>query len=255
MQLEAGSNMSGSSMNENEKLIIFDMRCLQDSSYKYRGVGRLSANLVRSVDRLSKSHKISTLGLVDAGLPPLEDNFRSLVDEVCDNAYIGLERRPAVFVELSPMTYDPLFVARIVNDADVLKLAVVYDFIPLLKPERYLPKVSDRLHYDTQMMWLERYDHFYPISEYSADELQRILGIDTKHITNTSAPVDSAFENVYASLRREQLPKSYVLACGGAQPRKNIECPIKAHARSRALQDGMIALVVTGNYHSEWQAV
>ncbi|MDL2410789.1 glycosyltransferase [Rhizobium calliandrae] len=152
------------------------------------------------------------------------------------------------------MTHDPLFVGRIVDDPDVLKIAVVYDFIPLLKPERYLPRASDRVNYKTQMLWLSRYDHFFPISQYSADELQRILGIDAKQITNTSAPVDSAFELVYASLRREKLPKTYVLACGGAEPRKNIECPIKAHAGSRTLQDQGVALVVTGNYSPDWQA-
>ncbi|TDQ31980.1 glycosyltransferase [Phyllobacterium brassicacearum] len=241
-------------MNENEILIIFDMRCLQDSSYKYRGVGRLSANLVRSVWRLRKKYQISTLGLIDAGFPPLEEGFRCLVDEVVDNSYIVSEGRSIVFIELSPMTHDPLFVARMLNDANILRIAVVYDFIPMLKPERYLPKASDRLHYDTQLIWLSRYDHFFPISQYTADELHRILQIDPSRITNTAAPVDSAFERLFSSAVRERLPKRYVLACGGAEPRKNIECPIKAHAGSRAVQDAQVALVVSGNYPPEWQA-
>lgn len=241
-------------MNSNEQLIIFDMRCLQDSSYKYRGVGRLSANLVRSVGRLNQNYKVSTLGLVDADLPPLEDDIRCLVDRVVDNSYVVSEGRSIIFIELSPMTHDPLFVARIVNDANVLKIAVVYDFIPMLKPERYLPKASDRLHYDTQLIWLSRYDHFFPISQYTADELHRILRIDSTRITNTAAPVDSAFEQLFSSAIRERLPKRYVLACGGAEPRKNIECPIKAHAGSQTLQDAQVALVVSGNYPPEWQA-
>ncbi|MBB3143621.1 glycosyltransferase involved in cell wall biosynthesis [Phyllobacterium trifolii] len=241
-------------MNENEQLILFDMRCLQDSAYKHRGVGKLSENLVRSVDRLSKKYKISTLGLVDPALPPLEDSFRNLVDEVCANAHVGLERGPTVFIELSPMTHDPLFVARVVNDTDVLKIAIVYDFIPLLKPERYLPNPSNRIHYDTQLTWLSRFDHFFPISQYTADELHRILHIDSTRITNTAAPVGSAFELLRSSALRERLPKRYVLAPGGAEPRKNIECPIKAHARSGALQDAQIGLVVAGNYPWDWQA-
>ena len=50
--------------------IVFDLRCLQDPSYKDRGVGKLSANLVRAVGHLRERVGVSTLGLVDPALPP-----------------------------------------------------------------------------------------------------------------------------------------------------------------------------------------
>jgi glycosyltransferase involved in cell wall biosynthesis len=230
------------------------MRCLQDPSYKDRGVGKLSANLVRHVSSFRRKIETSTLGLIDPGLPPLEDRFLHLVDRVQSNAYLGVKERSTVFLELSPMTHDPLFAGRIVNNPDILKLAVVYDFIPLMKPERYLPTASSRLDYYTQLVWLSRYDHFFPISQYTSDELRRILAVNPRHITNTGAPIESAFERVGMSRQTARLSERYVLACGGAEPRKNVECPILAHARSRKLQDAGIQLVVTGNYPLGWQA-
>ncbi|MDX8524477.1 glycosyltransferase [Mesorhizobium sp. MSK_1335] len=234
--------------------IVFDMRCLQDPSYKDRGVGKLSANLVRHVGCFRSKIETLTLGLVDPGLPPLEDRFRRLVDQVQSNAYLGVKERSTVFVELSPMTHDPLFPGRIVNDPDILKLAVVYDFIPLMKPERYLPTASSRLDYHTQLVWLSRYDHFFPISQHTSDELRRILNVNPRHITNTGAPIGSAFERIDTSKQPARLSEHYVLVCGGAEPRKNVECPILAHARSRELQDAGVQLVVTGNYPPGWQA-
>lgn len=235
--------------------IVFDLRCLQDPSYKDRGVGKLSANLVRAVGHLRERVGVSTLGLVDPALPPLEDRFLHLVDRVRSNAYLGAKGCSTVFFELSPMTHDPFFLGRIVNDPDILKLAIVYDFIPLMKPERYLPTASNRLDYHTQLIWLSRYDHFFPISQHTSDELQRLLGVDPLRITKTGAPIDSAFERADASGRRDRFSERYVLACGGAEPRKNVECPIVAHAGSAVMQDAGIRLVVTGNYPPVWQAI
>ncbi|BCG81541.1 hypothetical protein MesoLj113b_50830 [Mesorhizobium sp. 113-3-3] len=160
-----------------------------------------------------------------------------------------------MFFELSPMTHDPFFLGRIVNDPDILKLAIVYDFIPLMKPERYLPTASNRLDYHTQLIWLSRYDHFFPISQHTSDELRRLLGVNPLRITKTGAPIDSAFERAGTSRRQEAFFGRYVLACGGAEPRKNVECPILAHAGSSVMQEAGIRLVVTGNYPPVWQAI
>ncbi|WP_202355249.1 glycosyltransferase [Mesorhizobium sp. 113-3-3] len=235
--------------------IVFDLRCLQDPSYRDRGVGKLSANLVRAVGLLRGRIGVSTLGLVDPALPPLEDRFRHLVDRVRSNAYLDVKGSSTVFFELSPMTHDPFFLGRIVNDPDILKLAIVYDFIPLMKPERYLPTASNRLDYHTQLIWLSRYDHFFPISQHTSDELRRLLGVNPLRITKTGAPIDSAFERAGTSRRQEAFFGRYVLACGGAEPRKNVECPILAHAGSSVMQEAGIRLVVTGNYPPVWQAI
>lgn len=235
--------------------IVFDLRCLQDPSYKDRGVGKLSANLVRAVSRLREKIDVSTLGLVDPALPPLDDRFLHLVDRVRSNAYLGVKERSTVFFELSPMTHDPFLLGRIVNDPDILKLAIVYDFIPLMKPERYLPTASNRLDYHTQLIWLSRYDHFFPISQHTSDELRRILNVNPMRITKTGAPIDSAFERSDTFGRQERFSGRYVLACGGAEPRKNVECPIVAHAGSSVMQNAGIQLIVTGNYPPVWQSI
>ena len=45
--------------------VIFDMRCLQDPSYKDRGVGKLSSNLVRNGGNFRNKIKTSTRGLIE----------------------------------------------------------------------------------------------------------------------------------------------------------------------------------------------
>ncbi|WP_210170561.1 glycosyltransferase [Aurantimonas manganoxydans] len=207
-------------------------------------------NLVKSVGHLGK--RCRTIGIIDPNMPALENRFSSLVDEIRLNSYIGDLQGSMAFVELSPMTHDPLFVGRIINDVRVLTASIVYDFIPLYEPDRYLPDGIHRIDYQTQLIWLSRYDHFFPISQHTSDELSRILNVPHDRITKTAAPVEAAFER-----RNGVKPKAdriYVLACGGAEPRKNIECAIKAHARSTALQDSKVELWVSGNYPASWQA-
>jgi glycosyltransferase involved in cell wall biosynthesis len=229
---------------KSRRTVVIDLRCLQDPNYAGRGVGRHALALLRRAPA-----SLRLVGLTDADLPPLSPEARDTVEVVSTNTYAaGLAgtqtSAPACLVMMSPMTHDPLFVARLLSDPTLLRAAVVYDFIPRRHPERYLPGPAERLSYATALRWLARCDVFAPISRRTARDLHELLGISEGAITVTGCALDPAFEGAARDLRPRHL-----LVVGGGDPRKNPEVVIRAHARSPMMQKGAgIPLVVAGSY-------
>ncbi len=217
--------------------IAIDLRCLQDANYARRGIGRHALGLLRHAPT-----GVTLAGLIDPALPPLLAEARAAVATLHLNAYAA--GAPACLVLPSPMTHDPLFVARPLTDPAVLRVAVIHDFIPRRAPERYLPGAVQRLGYATALRWLARCDLFAPNSQGSADDLAALLGVPAQRIAVTGCPLDPAFEGVAAGQKGR-----HVLVVGGADARKNPEVVIRAHAAAAALQRGAgVRLVVAGNY-------
>jgi hypothetical protein len=177
------------------------------------------------------------------------------VESVHINAYAasaaGSSRSPpACFVMLSPMTHDPVVLARLLTDRTLLRAAVVFDFIPRHRPDLYLPSVEHRLAYALALRWLARCDLFAPISRTSADELKALFGAPESAVTVTGAPVHGQFETVPA-MARGAVPR-HLLVAASCDPRKNAEVAIRAHARSAMMQAGSgIPLVVAGTYEPQ----
>lgn len=219
--------------------IVLDLRCLQDPGYATRGVGRHALALLRHAPR-----RVRPIGLVDETLPPLLPEARAAVEHIHPNAYAAWRAAPAGFVMLSPMTHDPIFVARLLTDPALLRAAIVYDFIPYRWPDRYLPGPADRLAYALALRWLARCDLFAPISQSSTDDLVTLTGAPPGAIAVTGAPLDPMFEQT-----PHDAGARHILVVGGGDARKNPEVVIRAHAASRPLQRGAgIPLVVAGNY-------
>ena len=236
-----------------KKTVIFDVRCLQDVAYRDRGVGRLGANLVRSArDMIGRSGPVHLIAIADPELPELQQRFVDHFDEIRLNGYVGKLSEPTWFVELSPMTHDPLFVARILNCRDVFKVSVVYDFIPLWMPDHYLPTLAQKIDYQTKLSWLGQYDHFFPISNHTSSELTRVVGIGQSRISVTAAPIDAAF--LAADEASAATRSGHVLVAGGGDLRKNVECAVRAHAVSRHCQELRVPLIITGGYPEYWRA-
>jgi glycosyltransferase involved in cell wall biosynthesis len=234
----------GSMKSTGKPTIVMDLRCLQDPDYALRGVGRHALALLRH----APTH-LRLVGLTDPGLPTLLPEAQDRVEVVSTNAYAagfaGTQLSvPAGFVMMSPMTHDPLFVARLLSNPTLLRAAVVYDFIPRRYPERYLSGPAERLRYATALRWLARCDVFLPISRSTAHDLHELLGILDGAITVTGVGLDPAFEGAARDLKPRHL-----LVVGGGDPRKNPEVVIRAHASSRVMQKvAGIPLVVAGNY-------
>lgn len=231
-------------MNE----VIFDMRCLQDPAYRERGVGKVaSAIVIHARQNFPEAQSWKIVGLLDIQLPDLAKNIANALDEVRYTADYSEAGKNILFVNLSPMTHDPLFVARFLNDPSVFCSTIFYDFIPLTDPAYYLPDAAQRLSYGVMRHWLSRYRIFGAISQTSADELHERLGIPLSQIITVGAPLDDSFQQVSAQRKR-----SSILVIGGGDKRKNVECAIRAHGESRILNDQSIELITTGNYPKNW---
>ncbi len=228
--------------------LIVDLRCLQDENYRERGVGRHALGLLqhaRAHSRFAAGHRI--VGVADPALPAPGEVVRSLVDSVQPTGYVG-DMAGCWFVQLSPMTHDPLFTARLSSSPRCLSAAVVYDFIPFDFPARYLPDAVHRLDYNVRLAWLSGYDLFMPISRTSAARLETLLSVPERCVTVTGAPLDPAFERDAEAAHARPLAGRHLLVIGGADWRKNVECPIRAHAACAAMAAAGVPIVVTGHY-------
>lgn len=218
--------------------VVADARCLQDPNFARRGVGRHTLALLQGAPR-----QTNLIALCDPALPPLIDEAYVLFSDVVFNAAAAPPHE--CFVELSPMTHDPLFVARILQANKRRKATVVYDFIPQRKPEFYLANRLSRLEYSLCLHWLSHYDLFLPISQAAAADLTEIVGIEGNRIHVTGAPVAPIFGSASDDRTR---PPRHLLVVAGPDPRKNPELAIRAHALSARLQQKRVPLLIGGNY-------
>jgi glycosyltransferase involved in cell wall biosynthesis len=232
--------------------VVFDVRCAQTPGLRDRGIGRHAISLVRNArEFVGARYDTRLVALTDDSLAPLTADIATLFDEVRPNGYTGALARPSWFIELSPMTDDPLFVARLVDHPQILTAAVVYDFIPAAEPDRYLPDPATRLNYALSNYWLSRFDLFWPISRTTARELRTRLQVPDTRIAVTGASINIDL----GALKRDDRysgPWKHVLVVGGADQRKNVECAIRAHGRSSFLNERRIPLVISGRYQERW---
>lgn len=231
------------------RTLFVDARCLQDPNYRFRGIGQHSALLLsRAREQLADICDLRLVGIAAPALPELPELHRSLFDDVQSNAYV---RSPgdAWFLQLSPMTHTPLNIARLAQFDVPVRATVVYDFIPYDLPSQYLSCPEERRQYLERLAWLSDYNLYLPISNYSGRRLIEILQIDPKGVVNTGVAVRPS---LLAEARRRR-GDDYVLVIGGADTRKNVECPVVAHAESRRLNASGVRLVIGGVYPQDWK--
>jgi glycosyltransferase involved in cell wall biosynthesis len=227
--------------------VVVDARALQEPEYAERGIGRLAASLLANARGAAPELECARLiALVDPGLPPLSAPLRALFDAERRTADTGAMERKVWFVEPSPMTHDPLFAARLIAHPRVLSAAVVYDFIPLKEPGRYLAGTGARISYHVALAWLARYRLHLAISRATAKDLARVLQRPGYQACVIGAPLDPVFESGPEFEGGESAERRHVLVAGGAEARKNVACALRAHARSAAMRD--VPLVVSGRY-------
>lgn len=235
-------------------LVYADLRCLQDPGFARRGIGSHAAFLLAAARRLRRG-AVTVIGLVDRGLPPLADE----VAELCDGVQASFAPRcgqPGLFLWLSPMTHDTRPVSRFFDRPEILPCAVVFDFIPLLDPCRYLATPAARCSYAAALEWLGAARAFLPISEAVGGELVERLGVDGEAVTVTGVALREAF----AERLREAAPAprpagvtgEYVLFVGGPDGRKNLETVVAA-AGLAADPGRPVTLVAAGGYPPRWR--
>jgi glycosyltransferase involved in cell wall biosynthesis len=230
--------------------VYFDLRCLQDPCYAFRGIGFHSASIVRHA-RAHLPAGARTIGILDESLQPLPEAYRDLVDTLQPTPTPGPDPEPILFVQLSPMTHEPSRMAPLLGRPRVLACTVVYDFIPLAEP-RYLPTPAARRRYLNSLAWLKHSRLFFPISQATGRELRELLHVPADTVEVTGAGLRQVFAQFRAAGTRQPgcrfTPGAYFLVVGGADPRKNVETILVAYGRLPLPVRARLGLVVVGNY-------
>ena len=239
--------------------IGIDARALQ-ASYKFGGIGVSSHALVRSLIAESRDHEYTlffTRGAEWGRMPP-RGSYR-----------LRMIRRPfpgSTFSRAADLADLVLGPAEVMGSGvDILHTLMLYkqawwypcpsvvtihDMIPLVYPEQYMKR-------GWAHRWLykcaQKRDHVITISEYSKNDIHRLLGIPLERISVTYIAADELFRpvadpaQVEAVSRRYGISRSYFLYVGGfvySDPRKNLDALFEAFREVAG--DGDFDLVLAG---------
>lgn len=224
--------------------IYVDARCLQDERFRDRGIGQFALSVLAGAHEFAPNDMRALLiACVDRSLPPLQSQIRSVFDA---EQALSVPLRPhSTLLQPSPMTHSPLPLRSALEDPTVRAIAIVHDFIPLDFPRDYLVDLKARQEYLANLAVLQDYDTYISNSEFTSGELQSNLGVLEHNCYVSGVPVR---ESVLGNGGYPQNDELYCLVIGGGDKRKNVECPIRAHARSTLLKQSNVLLKIVGHY-------
>jgi glycosyltransferase involved in cell wall biosynthesis len=237
--------------------IVIDLQSCQSES-RFRGIGRYSMALAKAMARQADNHEI-WLALNDRfpdTIPAIRHEFDGLVprDRIAVFAVNGpvAESNPANLWRtrgaerireyfLAGLHPDVVHVTSLfegwVDDAvssvgafdrNLPTAATLYDLIPLVHQEIYLPDNQTRNHYMGKIQSLRNASCLLAISDYTRQEAVRTLGLREESIVNISSAVDACFEprdiapeEKQALCNRYGITRSFVMHVGGDEDRKN----------------------------------
>jgi glycosyltransferase involved in cell wall biosynthesis len=210
--------------------LLIDLRCLQDPNYAERGIGNHARSIIASAPS-------PFTAIIDPHLPALSKSVAALAAHTVPHAYIPDIPPGATFLNPSPMSPDQNFIAPILRNPGITKIACVYDFIPFDDQKTYLAHSISRLEYFAAMALLRRYQLFLTISEDTDTRLRALYGDVHSHVTGVALP--PWIRNLTPEAPR------HILMVGGDDARKNPEILLRAHAASESLRS--IPLVIAGS--------
>jgi len=271
--------------------ILIDLQGAQTES-RFRGIGRYSLSIAQAIARNAGHHEvwlalsgafpdsIADLRAAFDGLVPPErirvfDVPRPVAEHETTNRWRARAAEHVRAHFLAEMQADVVLVTSLfegyVDDAvtridkdmpGVRTAAILYDLIPYLKPEVYLPTTLLRQYYDRKIDSLRNADLLLSISAYSRDEAVATLGLDPERVVNISTAVDGRFrrmqypEELTGALRERLHIRRDILmyAPGGFDHRKNFDGLIHAYARLPAQHRAAYQLVIVSKVNRGDQA-
>lgn len=242
--------------------IVIDMQGAQSES-RFRGIGRYTLSLTQAIARLAAGHEvwlalnarlpesIPNLRAAFAGLIPAE-RIRIFDVPSGDQSSLWMAHASELAREsfLDSLQADVVlvtsifegFLANAVTSIGAFPVrhrtaAILYDLIPLLNPDQYLPNDTLREYYCRKIGWLENADLLLAISESSRQEGVQHLRVASENVLNVSAAIgpqfrpgqidDMAKKSLLDKLGVKRKPVLYVP--GGFDPRKNFARLIEAY--------------------------
>lgn len=247
--------------------IVIDLQGAQTDS-RFRGIGRYSLSLALAMARNAGEHEIWLVlnGGLPAAIPDIRRAFEGLIPkerirvfdipsplaehdkgnawraraaEKIREYFIDALRPDAVLVTSLFEGYVDDGVASVGSFTDGSQTAVIlYDLIPLLNPDKYLPGAQQRDYYYRKIASLKNAGLLLAISDYSRQEALETLGLQPDRVVSISTAVDERFkpgersEQQISELRgRFGISRKMVMyAPGGFDARKNIDGLLAAYA-------------------------
>lgn len=136
---------------------------------------------------------------------------------------------------------------------DLRTAAIVYDLIPLIHQDNYLPDARTKKWYMEKVAYIEKADILLAISESSREEALSNLRITPHKITNISSAVDEIFFNNVTDVKlikdthvKFGIIKPFVFYFGGSDIRKNLPRLISVYAKLPKIIRDNHQLVIAG---------
>jgi glycosyltransferase involved in cell wall biosynthesis len=261
--------------------ILIDFQGAQTES-RFRGIGRYSLALVEAIIQNAKQHEIWILlnGDMQDSCSALQAMFSKHIPgnhfiifyppKKANNQFNRWLRRAAELIRehfIKAIAPDILYITSLFegasNDNAVLSIGLLetsylttanfYDLIPLLNAENYLAEPNFKEWYMEKVEYLKRADLLLSISEYSKQEVEQALLIDSTKVINISSACNDFFkpikvDEVCKKLLFDRLGFSgpFIMTNSAFEHRKNIDRLIEAfsHLEKSLLQS--YQLVLTG---------
>jgi glycosyltransferase involved in cell wall biosynthesis len=268
--------------------IVIDLQGAQSAS-RFRGIGRYSLALALGIARNAGEHEIWLVlnAALGSAIDDIRQAFALLVpsERICvfdiagptaemhafnsPRARAGELLREHAIAQLRP---DAVLVTSLfegyVDDAVVsigrladgaVTAAVLYDLIPFLNPQQYLPQPEQRAYYERKVTSLREAGLLLAISDYSRQEAIDALYLEPDRVVSISTAVDETFHpgaldaiHVAALRARFGITRAFLMcAPGGFDSRKNMAGLIAAYGMLPDAQRAAHQLVIAGNSNEE----
>lgn len=219
----------------------------QNWTHLDRGIPRYVVEHLRALLRVSPT-VIDSVLLDHAG--PLTGNLNWLLDTGLlewgrDQRPLGRrggKALPSVYHIMSP--FEPTSMQTMwptwARSPDVATVVTVYDLIPLIFPDHYLPQARGRVEYRARAEMLRHVDGVLAISETTARDLVERLEVPPDRVHVIHAGATDTFGPMYASAEEARqhlaahhpsIRPGFMLYVGGFEFRKNLDMLIRAYAR------------------------
>ena len=230
--------------------VLFDIQALQNPWSAERGIGRHVRELGLALGSMPEVAPVFVLN-PDLGVPPEVELFRDVGDVVHSD-----ERSLPRTIYHVPSPLEPSPLARVwPRRLRTLPLVVtLHDLIPAIFPKENMPDASVRRAYWTRLELARHATQVLNVSQATAQDAVRLLGLRPERMTVTGGGVSDVFASpgsaeAARSALREQRPAivgEYILFTGGMDYRKNVSGLLKAYAElPRDVRD-RFELVIVG---------
>lgn len=266
--------------------LLFDLQAVQNGS-RDRGIGRYAKSLFDALSKhsdvelfaLLNGSMVDTLegardfaaarigddrvfvfpGLTSTSEKYLDNKFRRKVGEALYEAFVDQSGCDALLVgSVVEGLHDDTCHSLAGFSKSIVKSSVLYDLIPFTNTEEYLPSSMEKNWYFDRIRHLNYSDILLAISEYSAEEAERLLKRRPNDIAVISTAIDdrvfneiSENQNIFSEFG---IIKPYIMHASVIDPRKNFDGLVKAYAKLPSKIRNQYQLLLVGMVAPDMEA-